>query len=67
MTDWKSIAQKRLRQLRDADTWRENMRGALRHHLYRALAITLHARCIGDSNRMAAEIADDVAQRLTDK
>lgn len=66
-TDWQRIAQKRLKELRDADAKLEYLRCDIYNHIRRELGIALHARCIGDSENIAIRVANEISMRLTQK
>ena len=64
--DWKAVAAKRLRALRDADQRMAYLRSQIYDHAQRALVIELHARGIGSADEIASRVADSVATRMTD-
>lgn len=65
MKDWKSIAQKRLERFRELQYVHQRLRCDIYNATRKALAVALHAKCIGDSEQIAAEVARIVSERIT--
>lgn len=67
MTDWKAVAARRLKRIRDLETSREYLRANIRAEVERYLGIELHARCISRADATAAEVAFLVVDAFTGK
>ena len=65
--DWKAVAAKRLRQLREYESWRLNHNAELFADMRKGLFIHLHNKCISNADGIADEVAREVAKRMCER